>query len=101
MMTSDVWLAKPTAKDKLAQSPNALLLSQFQEDVNQKGGAIPAVRRDRGRLVKFELPSVVELEDIANRQEASRELLWRFHDFQDEQLFASEDGRPAAFSTWE
>jgi hypothetical protein len=45
-----------------------------------------------------------ELEDIANRQEASRELLRRFiHNSQDEQLssLASEDGRPAAFSTWE
>jgi hypothetical protein len=45
-----------------------------------------------------------ELEDIANRQEASRELLRRFvHNSQDEHLLslASEDGRPAAFSTWE
>jgi hypothetical protein len=45
-----------------------------------------------------------EMEDIANRQEASRELLRRFiHNSQDEQLssLSSEDGRPAAFSTWE
>lgn len=45
-----------------------------------------------------------ELEDIANRQKASRELLRRFiHNSQDEQLssLSSDDGRPAAFSAWE
>ena len=45
-----------------------------------------------------------ELEDIANRQEASRELLRRFiRNSQDEQLssLSAEDGRPAALSAWE
>jgi hypothetical protein len=45
-----------------------------------------------------------ELEDMANRREASRELLRRFiHNSQDVQLssFSSDDGRPPAFSTWE
>jgi hypothetical protein len=45
-----------------------------------------------------------ELEDIANRHEASRELLRRFiRNSQDEQLssLSAEDGRPSALSAWE
>lgn len=45
-----------------------------------------------------------ELEDMANRREASRELLRRFiHNSQDAQIssLSFDDGRPAPFSGWE
>jgi hypothetical protein len=81
------------------------LVEELEKDFAPKG-AVQYMLLEENAVTWRNLRIAVgwELEDIANRQEASRELLRRFiHNSQDPQLssLCSEDGRSAAFSTWE
>jgi hypothetical protein len=81
------------------------LRAELEKDLAPQG-AVQGMLLDEIAVTWWKLRIAVgwELEDIANRQEASRELLRRFiHNSQDPQLssLSSEDGHFAAFSTWD
>lgn len=81
------------------------MLEELEKDFAPRG-AVQCMLLEEIAVTWWKLRIAVgwELEDIANRQEASRELLRRFvHSSQDEHLssLSSEDGRPASLSTWE